>query len=139
MLMRWSLIAALLVVLSVSGTVSAQTAATCQFRTAPGATAAFCETLTAGTSAGGRAGELEDTKWSAGRFDGVYYSGTDLMPFPLAPAAPCKAGVTSVNADNDVLVCDAASGHMGQFETAMSAQDYAVLSLRPRQAFDFTG
>jgi hypothetical protein len=110
----------------------------CQFQTAPAAIPAFCEDLSAGASPGGRAGDLDDARWSVGRFDGEW-SAQDLLPFPVAPATACKAGVTSVNSDNDILVCDAASGHQGQFETALAAQDYALLSMRPRQMFDFTG
>jgi hypothetical protein len=44
-----------------------------------------------------------------------------------------------VTPDEDILVCDAPSGHAGQIMTAMSAQNYALLSLRPRQPFDFAG
>jgi hypothetical protein len=61
------------------------------------------------------------------------------MTFPQTPVGPCKAGVSQVNPDNDIMVCDAASGHQGQMETAMIAQNYAMLSMRPRQAFDFAG
>jgi hypothetical protein len=64
---------------------------------------------------------------------------TNLIAFPPVPVSACKSGVTSVVPDNDIMVCDAASGHLGQFETAMMAQNYAMLSMRPRQKFDFTG
>jgi len=119
--------------------VSAQSVSTgsCQFRSAPGATPAFCDDLSAGTSPGGTAGDLDDARWSVGRFDGVF-GPSDLMPFPQAPASPCKANVTAVNSDNDVLVCDGTSAHQGQFETALAAQNYALLSMRPRQLFDFS-
>jgi hypothetical protein len=63
----------------------------------------------------------------------------NLIAFPPVPVSACKSGVTSVVPDNDIMVCDAASGHLGQFETAMMAQNYAMLSMRPRQKFDFTG
>src|SRR5205823_3004188 len=49
------------------------------------------------------------------------------------------SGVSQVAPDGDIVVCDAGSGHSGQFLTAMSAQNYGLLSLRPRQAFDFGG
>ena len=61
------------------------------------------------------------------------------MPFPQTPVEPCKSGVTTVNSDGDILVCDASSGHQGQAETALSAQNYGLLSMRPRQQFDFGG
>ena len=66
-------------------------------------------------------------------------SATNLIAFPQAPVEPCKSGVSNVNPDNDIIVCDSTSGHLGQFETAMVAQNYAMLALRPRQAFDFAG
>jgi hypothetical protein len=109
----------------------------CQFRTAPGVTPAFCDDLSGGASPGGRAGDLDDAKWSVGRFDGIF-GASDLMPYPQAPATPCKTGVSAVNSDNDILVCDSTSGHPRQFETALAAQNYALLSMRPRQLFDFS-
>jgi hypothetical protein len=66
-------------------------------------------------------------------------SAADLMPFPATPVSACKAGVSSVRADRDLLVCDGASGHAGQLLTALSAQNYGLLSMRPRQQFDFAG
>src|SRR5438093_10176775 len=68
----------------------------CEFQTAPGATPAFCDDLSGGTSPGGRAGDLDDAKWSVGRFVGEF-GPSDLMPYPQAPATPCKANVTAVN------------------------------------------
>jgi hypothetical protein len=61
------------------------------------------------------------------------------MPFPDTPVSACKAGVDSASAGKDLLACDAASGHGGQLLTAFSAQNYGLLSMRPRQAFDFAG
>ena len=61
------------------------------------------------------------------------------MPFPPTPVSACKTGITTVQASNDIRVCDAASGHQGQILTAMNAQYYGLLSMRPRQAFDFAG
>jgi len=91
-----------------------------------GGTAAFCEDGKA--SPGGRAGDLDDSRWSVGRVDGEY-APPNMMPFPSV-AARCKAG--NVSPDNDIFSCG--SG----FETALGAQNYALLSMRPRQAFDFT-
>ena len=61
------------------------------------------------------------------------------MSFPATPVSACKSGVGSVVAGSDVLVCDASSGHQGQLLTALSAQNYGLLSMRPRQRFDFGG
>jgi hypothetical protein len=66
-------------------------------------------------------------------------SNSTLFRFPSTPASSCKAGVGSTSADNDILVCDSASGHLGQLLTTMSAQNYGLLSMRPRQPFDFSG
>jgi hypothetical protein len=111
----------------------------CQFQSAPGATTAFCEDVAGGARSGGRAGELDDSRWSVARFSGDTNSLTTLFRFPSTPASACKAGVTTTTADNDILVCDRGSGHMGEFLTTLSAQTYGLLSLRPRQQFDFTG
>jgi hypothetical protein len=110
----------------------------CQFKTAPSATAAFCDTTTA-AEPGGREGDLDRARWSVSRHVTADNNPTSLYRFPPAPAAACKAGVSQVQADNDVLACDAASGHQGQILTAMSAQNYGLLSMRPRRPFDFTG
>ncbi len=118
------------------GTVSASVG--CQFLTAPGVTPAFCEDLSGGAAAGGRAGDLDESRWSVAR-NVANPTSTYLMSFPQVPVGPCKASVTQANPDNDLMVCDAASGHQGQFEQAMKAQNYAMFSLRPRQAFDFAG
>jgi hypothetical protein len=107
--------------------------------TAPGATAAFCDNLASGAQSGGRAGDLDDRLWSVARITGGDNSSSSLFAFPPSPVSTCNSDVSQVAPDNDILVCDAASGHAGQFLTALSAQNYAVLSLRPRQAFDFSG
>ena len=98
--------------------------------------AAFCETFAGGVSAGGREGDLDASRWSVGRTVGNT-SNSDLMPFPPTPVSACRAGVATATADNDLLVCDNSSGHTGQLLTAMSAQNYGILSMRPRQPFDF--
>ena len=111
----------------------------CQFLTAtPPVAIAFCEDLSRGAAPGGRAGELDDERWSVGRIVGNF-NGTNLLAFPRTPVSACKSGVESVDADGDLIVCDSASGHDGQLLTALSAQNYGLLSMRPRQVFDFTG
>jgi chitodextrinase len=112
--------------------------ASCQFMTVTNDTPAFCDDFSEGASAGGRAGQLNPAKWSVSRVVGG--TGTnDWMPFPSTPASACQSGVTSVNSDNDVMVCDSASGHQGQILTAQSDQYYGLLSMRPRQPFNFAG
>lgn len=109
----------------------------CQFFSVT-ATTAFCESVLY-ASPGGRAGDLDDSRWSVSRTltDGL--ETTNLIAFPPVPTSACQAGVTGTLADNDIMVCDAASGHSGQFLVAMIAQNYAMISMRPRQMFDFTG
>src|SRR5450432_4463593 len=48
-------------------TASASSPVDCQFQSAPGAAAAFCDTLSGGAQPGGRAGDLDDGKWSVAR------------------------------------------------------------------------
>src|SRR3954467_7525342 len=57
--------------------------------------------------------------------------------FPSTPVSACQGSSSSVIADHDILFCDAASGHAGQFLVADSAQNYSLVSMRPRQPFDF--
>ena len=111
----------------------------CQFLSSPGATAAFCDDLSGGAKPGGRAGDLDHSKWSIGRFSGDNNNNSTLFRFPSTPVSSCKTEITSVNSDNDILVCDSASGHLGQMLVALNAQNYGLLSLRPRQPFDFSG
>ncbi len=99
---------------------------------------AFCDSFSEGPSSGGRSGQLNPALWSVSRYVGNQ-SSTDLMPFPSTPVGACQSGKTTTSSDNDILVCDSSSGHQGQIETAMSAQNYALLSMRPRQPFDFAG
>ena len=106
------------------------------------ASAAFCETFSTRSSRGGRTGDLDPARWSVSRAvgnDNGNIGATELMPFGATPVSPCKSGVLNATADSDLLVCDGASGHQGQLLTAMSAQNYALLSMRPRQPFDFAG
>jgi hypothetical protein len=102
-----------------------------------GAKPTFCDDFSESASAGGRGGDLDDRRWSVARVTGS--GNNDFTPFPPTPAAACKSGVSMVTPDEDIVACDAASGHAGQIMTAMSAQNYALLSLRPRQPFDFAG
>jgi len=107
----------------------------CQFLSRAPAGTAFCDTFSVAQS-GGRGGDLDEAKWSVARSAGVANANID---WPTTPAQACKSGVTSVTADNDIMVCDAASGHGGQLLTSHNIQGYGVMSMRPRQAFDFTG
>lgn len=98
---------------------------------------AFCDTFTT-VGTGGREADLDPAKWSVGRVVGEVASPSDVQPFPSTPVAPCKTGVTTATVDHDVLACNI-TGRSGQIETALAAQNYGLLSMRPRQAFDFAG
>ena len=100
--------------------------------------AVFCESFAAPAGNGSRTGDLSPSRWSVSRLVGEG-SASDLMSFPATPVSACKSGVSSVRADRDLLVCDGSSGHAGQLLTALSAQNYGLLSMRPRQQFDFAG
>jgi hypothetical protein len=100
---------------------------------------AFCETFSSGpAAAGGRTGELDPTRWSVARAVGDN-SATNQMTFPNTPMTACQTGITTATADHDIHICDQSSGHTGQALTSMSAQNYGLLSMRPRQPFDFNG
>src|SRR5258708_1749838 len=73
------------------------------------------------------AGDLDDSKWNVGRFVGNN-NNMNLFPYPQTPVSACKSGVGAVNSDNDIVICDSASGHQRQFLTALGAQYYALLS-----------
>jgi hypothetical protein len=85
-----------------------------------------------------RTGDLDSTQWSVGRVVGGY-DNSNLIVFPSVPVSACKAGVSSVLPDGDILACDAASGHGGQYLVATGAENYGLISLRKRGAFDFAG
>lgn len=109
----------------------------CQFLTVRNDTPAFCDDFSEGPSAGGREGQLNPARWSVSRYGGGQGALPDAWPWASTPITPCRAGTTSVQPDNDILVCDPASGHAGQIEMGMSAQNYAFEAMRPRQPIDF--
>jgi hypothetical protein len=108
----------------------------CSFLSVPNDTPAFCDAFSEGPSHGGRAGELNPRWWSVSRIGGGA-DANDMMPFPSTPVSACRSGVAKVRPDDDILVCDRGSGHFGQIITAMRAQNYALMSMRPRRLFNF--
>lgn len=121
-----------------SGGGSVSSGALCKYFSNTSATSAFCDDFSEGTSPGGRAGDLDESKWSVGRLGGGADS-TAQFPWPQTPVEPCKGGVSNVSPDNDIIMCDSSSGHNGQIEMATYAQNYGLFSIRPREMFDFTG
>lgn len=103
---------------------------------------AFCDTFDAPSSHRGRAGELDATRWSAGRLSPALPSAngraTDIGP---ATIRPCRSNLPAqVLPPSDALICDAngaiASPHL---MVAVGAQNYGQNSYRIRQPFDFAG
>ena len=106
------------------------------------AAAAFCDTFDRPASAGGRAGELDPARWSAGR----------LQPqLPTAPGQTFAIGTATLPAcradlpakvfpDHDTVICDANEHiHSPHLLVAAAAQNYGINSYRIRQPFDFAG
>jgi len=106
--------------------------------------AAFCDTFDEGPAASrGRAGDLDPSKWAAGRLSGeISSSGIGTAnPDLVAPIPPCRASFTqtSVYPPNDTLICGANGTKTPQLMTAVSIQNYGNNSYMIRQPFDFTG
>jgi hypothetical protein len=105
------------------------------------ASAAFCDTFDAPSTARGRAGDLDPTRWSAARGNPQLPSGNgNALAAGPATIGSCRADLpTQVFPPDDTLVCDAsddiASPHL---LVAVGAQNYGQNSYRIRQAFDFT-
>ena len=96
---------------------------------------AFCSSFDPAAGAA-----LDPSVWSIGRVVGDNHNSQDeLALFPSVPVPACRAGVSTATAAADVMVCDSASGRGGQLMTALGAQNYGLLSLAPRQPFDFAG
>lgn len=100
------------------------------------AAAAFCEDFSSGPKSVSREGEMNPAKWQVARVVGEQQPNSSSS-FPSTPVPACKTGVSTSTADDDLMVCDSASGHLGQMLLSLSAQNYAFISMRPRQPFDF--
>ena len=104
--------------------------------------AAFCDTFEKPAPVQGRAGELDATRWSAGRLQPQLPTGSgQTFAIGAATLPACRSGLPDkVLPDQDALICDPsadiASHHL---LTAVAAQNYGINSYRVRQPFDFTG
>ena len=106
-------------------------------------TPAFCDTFEAGPAAGGRAGELDPSRWSVAR-GAPYNSSSFDDAFRIGPAliGACRADLsnTRVLPDADVLVCDPTATIPTRHVLATAAaQNYGLATYRIRQPFDFAG
>jgi hypothetical protein len=106
---------------------------------------AFCDTFDEGpTSAPGREGDLDSTKWSVARLAPQDISGAGgavSNPVEIAPIPACKASFTSTSVypPYDTLICDPSGTRGSQLLTAVAIQNYGVNSYMIRQPFDFSG
>lgn len=110
--------------------------------------AAFCDTFDV-VSPGGRAGELDDARWSASRLSPAGPT-SDGKVFRIAPATvltrregatlePCRADVPArVLPPDDTLICDpSAAIGSPHLLVAVAAQNYGENAYRVRRPFDF--
>jgi hypothetical protein len=79
---------------------------------------AFCDSFDSGPGALSKSGDLDAARWHITRVNPAYqfagnWSLSSYNEFPAVPVTPCRAGVRSVLAPSDAIVCDAASGHGG--------------------------
>jgi len=104
---------------------------------------AFCETFEQGPSPiRGRGGDLDPTRWSAGRLAPSDFSrGSVVNPVRMEPVPPCRASFpqTNVYPPDDTLICDANANVSAQLMTAVAIQFYGNNSYMIRQPFDFAG
>ncbi len=106
---------------------------------------AFCDTFDEGpTSAPGREGDLDSTKWSVAHLapsDISGDAGAVANPVGTAPIPACKASFTSTSVypPYDTLICDPSGTRGSQLLTAVAIQNYGVNSYMIRQPFDFSG
>lgn len=105
---------------------------------------AFCDTFDEGpTSAPGREGDLDSTRWSVAHLAPQDISGDGggvSNPVQTAPIPACRAAFTSTSVypPNDTLICDPSGTRGSQLLTAVAIQNYGVNSYMIRQPFDFS-
>lgn len=100
--------------------------------------AAFCESFDAPSSTGGRAAELDSSRWSLSRIEPEMDA-----PFVIGPASvsSCRADVPAqVFPPDDSLICGPnAAISSSHLLVAVAAQNYGSNGYRIRQPFDFDG
>jgi hypothetical protein len=101
---------------------------------------AFCENFDQGPSVvRGRAGDLNPSRWSAGRLAPSDFIGPVVNPVKAASIPSCRSTFsgTSVYPPDDTLVCDPSGTRSAQLMTAIVIQNYGNNSYLIRQPFDF--
>lgn len=106
----------------------------CGFASAPGATAAFCDTFDAPAGTGNRSGDLNGTVWGVSRALGQENFGQGQYA-ATAPTQMDKCGTTvTVQPPADVAICN------GQVTEAVNDQGIVTsLAMYPKQPFDIAG
>jgi hypothetical protein len=102
--------------------------------------AAFCDQFDAPATRQGRAGELDDRYWSAGRLAPQLTTGNGVA-IGIGPGTvpSCRSGLrASALPSMDAFICDS-SAHVGDRHLLVvaAAQNYGQNSYRIRQPFDF--
>jgi hypothetical protein len=103
---------------------------------------AFCDRFDQRHASGGRMGELDPARWSAGRVQPNLPSGAGrAMPITAATLPACRPGLPArVFPDQDTLICAPTAGiPNSHLLVAVAAQNYGQNSYRIRQPFDFAG
>jgi hypothetical protein len=101
---------------------------------------AFCDTFDS-PSPGGRAGDLDERRWSVARLtQNTNPSQGSLNPWPATAAMHCKDPMSGVLPPNDYFICGVEYGESNHFMEAFDDQgSYTFNSARIRQPFDFAG
>ena len=106
----------------------------CNLLSAPGATAALCETFDQPAGIGNRSGDLNGTLWGVSRQLGAVNSGQGQW-YDVSPTIRQKCGQSiQVLPPNDVAICN------GRLVEAQSDQGGVTsLAMYPKQPFDIAG
>jgi hypothetical protein len=101
---------------------------------------AFCDTFDS-PSPGGRAGDLDERRWSVARLtQNTNPSQGSVNPWPATTAMHCKDPMSGVLPPNDYFICGVEYGESNHFMEAFDDQgSYTFNSARIRQPFDFAG
>jgi hypothetical protein len=100
--------------------------------------AAFCDNFEK-PSPGGRAGDLDETKWSIARVAQYVAPPTFLDAWPASVFQGCGATTDNVVPDKDHTFCVDSNGNRILGQTFNDSGQFGYFSMRPRQPFDFAG
>jgi hypothetical protein len=102
-------------------------------------TPAFCDTFDT-ASPGGRAGDLDDSTWSAARISSPNVPQDQLVPQKPTTTEACGMQTKGVNPDSDMFFCAGGATPSMHFNDSYDdGAGFNIHSYRIRQPFDFTG